>query len=351
MTAQWLIYGATGYTGELIAREAVRRGMNPVLAGRSQDRLAKLAQELNLPYRVFALDGSLASHLEDIKLVLHCAGPFSQTAEPMVQGCLEAQTHYLDITGEIDVFEAIYQRHARAKEAGVVLCPGVGFDVIPTDCVAARLKAELPDAIGLSLGFDSKSSLSPGTAKTSLEGMAKGGRIRKMGVIEKVKLGYRFRAIDFGNGEKTAVSIAWGDVSSAWRTTQIPNIEVYMAAAPSLLNSIMVLRYLRPFLRLGPIQQFFKKRIEKKVKGPDEERRARSKTYVWGEAVTQDNRKKVARLVTANGYDLTVSGSLAVAAHLLAGPTEAGCFSPSQLMGAEFVTQLPGSSDIILTDT
>lgn len=350
MNGPWLIYGATGYTGQLIAREAARRGMSPILAGRSEIKLSALAGELGLDFRVFTMTGDVSSQLTGLKLVLHCAGPFSETSEPMVAACLEVGAHYLDITGEIDVFEAIHAMGDLAKKAGVVLCPGVGFDVIPTDCLAACLKEALPDAVGLSLAFDSHSSLSPGTAKTSVEGMGMGGRIRRAGVIEKVKLGYRFRAIDFGAGQKTAVTIPWGDVSTAWHSTRIPNIETYMTGTPGLLNSIMVLRYLRPIIAMGPIQRFLKKRIELKVKGPEQQRREKHGTLVWGEAVTKDDRRKIARLTCANGYDLTVTGSLAVVEKLLVGEAAPGCFTPSQLMGARFVETLPHSSPIVISD-
>src|SRR3546814_3482070 len=121
-------------------------------------------------------------------LVLHCAGPFSATSAPMIEACLQAKAHYLDITGEISVFEHAQTQDARAKAAGIVVCPGVGFDVIPTDCVAAALKAALPDATHLALGFDSRSGFSPGTAKTSVEGLAQGGKVRENGHIRAVPL-------------------------------------------------------------------------------------------------------------------------------------------------------------------
>ena len=175
---QWMIYGANGYTGELIAREAVNQGLKPILAGRSADKLIPLAEELGLESRAFSLDdvGHLTGELEGMDLVLHCAGPFSATAPPMIKACIASGTHYLDITGEIGVFEHAFTQHWMANEAGVVVCPGVGFDVIPTDCIAAYLIEALPDATHLALGFDSRSGMSPGTAKSSIEGLAAAAR-------------------------------------------------------------------------------------------------------------------------------------------------------------------------------
>ena len=220
-----------------IAREAIRRDLNPVLAGRTATKVEQLASSLGLQARIFDLENATATTrcIEAMGLVLNCAGPFSATAAPMMTACLAAHVHYLDITGEIGVFEHSQTLDAEARTAGIVICPGVGFDVIPTDCVAATLKAALPDATHLALGFDSRSGLSPGTAKTSVEGLAQGGKVRQDGHIISVPLAYKTRRIDFGDGEKLAMIIPWGDVSTASATTGIPNIEVYIPASPAMV--------------------------------------------------------------------------------------------------------------------
>src|SRR4051812_39094227 len=219
----FLIYGATGYTGQLIAREAKRRGLAPVLAARSAQRLGALARELGFEQRVFALDqpSELAARLAGVRVVLNCAGPFSATSAPMIEACLQARVHYLDITGEIDVLEHSLCKDDSAQRAGIVICSGVGFDVIPTDCLALALKDALPDATELALGFYSDSRLSPGTAKSSIEGAALGGRVRRAGRIVSVPLGSDVRQIDFGagSGAQLAPSVPWGDVSTAYYTT------------------------------------------------------------------------------------------------------------------------------------
>ena len=164
----WMIYGANGYTGRLCAIEAVRRGLRPVLGGRNADALAMLGKQLRLETRVFSLDDPrvVADNLGGIAVMLHCAGPFSATSVPMLSACEHAHCHYLDITGEIDVFEYVHHRDAHWKRANIAAIPGVGFDVVPSDCLAAMLKRELPDATHLRLAFRSKGKMSPGTAKT-----------------------------------------------------------------------------------------------------------------------------------------------------------------------------------------
>ena len=347
----WLIYGANGYTGELIAREAKKRGLSPILAGRNADRIAELAQELGLEHRVFDLGSPLeiSRNLGGVGLVLHCAGPFSATSAPMIAACIQSKAHYLDITGEISVFEHAQAQHVDARDAGVVVCPGVGFDVIPTDCVAAALKAALPDASRLTLGFDSRSGFSPGTAKTSVEGLAQGGKIRRDGRIIAVPLAYEVRRIDFGDGEKLAMTIPWGDVSTAYHSTGIPNIEVFIPGSPKLIANAKRANHLRWLMGLSPVQAFLKARIGKTVKGPDSATRDKLATFVWGEAVNPKGEKKTARIRTANGYSLTVTGSLAVTEFLLDNTVAGGAYTPSKLMGPDLVGKLPGSGTMTIS--
>lgn len=352
MSGALLVYGANGYTGELIAREAVRQGLRPVLAGRNAARLAPLAAELGLQARVFGLQDTAALHrgLEGITVVLHCAGPFSATAAPMISACLAAGAHYLDITGEIDVFELAHARDGDARDAGILLCPGVGFDVVPTDCVAAALKQALPDATRLALGFDSRSRLSRGTATTSVESLGDGCRLRENGELRRIPLGSRHRRIDFGDGEKLAMAIPWGDVSTAYRTTGIPNIEVYVPVSPRVLGRMRWLDRLGWLVSAAPVQALLKRGIRAGAPGPTERERERSPVYVWGEVANRAGAVRSARIRVANGYTVTVDAALAIARHLLRGePVAAGFTTPARLMGAQFVTSLPGSTAITVT--
>jgi short subunit dehydrogenase-like uncharacterized protein len=347
----WMLYGANGYTGEMTARAAVAAGLRPVLAGRSRAPLEALARELGLEARVVGLDSpaALAGALAGVSLVLHCAGPFSATAAPMIDACLAARAHYLDITGEVAVFELAASLDAKARAAGIVLCPGVGFDVVPTDCVALALAEALPTATHLALGFDNASPVSRGTARTMVEGLGKGGTVRRDGTLVAVPLGYRARRIDFGAGEKLAMTIPWGDVSTAYRTTGIGNIEAYVPISPRRLAGIRRLNYLRWALRIRAVQAFMKSRIDAGTPGPDAALRERTPTYVWGEARAADGSVKTARIVTANGYTVTVHASLGVVARLLAGGVAPGSITPARLLGARFVETLPGSGRLSIS--
>ncbi|OLF17594.1 saccharopine dehydrogenase family protein [Actinophytocola xanthii] len=345
-TTAWLLYGANGYTGELIARAAADRGMTPILAGRNEEKIALLAGELGLRHRAFPLTDpdEIARQLAGVDFVLHCAGPFSATAAPMIEACLRTRTHYLDITGEIDVFELARSRHAEARNTNVVLCPGVGFDVIPTDCVAARLHAALPDATHLRLGFDVPFRLSPGTSTTIVEGLSSGGRVRVDGRVVPVPQAWRTRRIDFGAGERLAMTFPGADVSSAFHTTAIPNIEVYVRIQPAQLLAVRLGGILRPLLSRPAVQRGLKWLVARTVRGPGADAREATPVRVWGEATTATGERRTARITTANIYSITVDGALAAVAALLdTAVTDGGYHTPTQLLGTDVVVKLRGS--------
>jgi short subunit dehydrogenase-like uncharacterized protein len=341
----WMIHGANGFTGRLIAREAKRKNLRPVLAGRRAAPIELLASELDLPWQTF--DGNdppaAAAALSDVDVVLNCAGPFAATSGPILDACLAGRTHYLDITGEIDVFVAAQARHARAQAAGITVCPGVGFDVVPTDCLAAVLKQALPDAKSLALGFDVMGTLSPGTAKTMVEGLKAGGRVRKDGEIVEVPFAYRTRTIDFGRGEALGVTIPWGDVATAYYSTGIPDIEVYVRTSPAAVFAMRCLNPLRPVLhRAAPLLR----RWAAGRKGPSDEQLRQETSYVWGEAGDGAGGTRTARLTTPNGYRLTADAAILAVQTVLERRPPGGYYTPSRLMGARAIERLPGVSAI-----
>ncbi len=348
MTARLMVYGANGYTGEMIARAAAAQGLAPVLAGRSEGAVAALARELGLEFRIFGLEdpAAIAQGLAGCRVVIHCAGPFSATAAPMMAGCIAARVHYTDITGEIDVFELGFRQDAAARRAGVVVCPGVGFDVVPTDCVALTLKQAMPDAVRLALGFDSRSGMSRGTASTSVEGLGHGSRVRENGEIRRIALGSRSRKIDFGAGLKLATAIPWGDVSTAYRTTGIPDIEVYVPVSPAALANLRRLGRLGWLLRRRPVQALMKWRVRKGAPGPTAAEREKTPVHVWGEAKNAAGRTVTARVRVPNGYTVTTDAAVAIARRLLESPATPGFTTPARLLGADFVTRLPGATQI-----
>ena len=346
MQNQFVIYGANGYTGALIAQEAVARGVRPILAGRNAVALAALAGELELDYRVVALDdpAGLDNLLDGVTAVLHCAGPFVFTSQPMADACLRNRVHYLDITGEIGVFEALAARDVAAKAAGVMLLPGVGFDIVPSDCLAAHLKRRLPSATHLTLGLRALGGLSQGTAMTGLEAVARGegGMVRRDGKLTPVPNAWKTRAIDFGRGPRPAVTIPWGDVAAAWYSTGIPNIEVYMAFPQSMINAMKISRYFGWVFAVPGVKAFAANRIRSGAPGPDEEARRQGISLLWGRAEDAHGNAAEARMQTPEGYTLTVLSSLLIVEKVLAGAVKPGFQTPSLAFGPDLVLEIAG---------
>jgi short subunit dehydrogenase-like uncharacterized protein len=347
----WLIYGANGYTGELVAREAAARGLRPVLAGRRREAVGALAAELGCEARAFPLDdpAALREGLRGARAVLHCAGPFIRTWRAMADACLETGAHYLDVTGEIPVFEALAARDGEARARGVTLLPGVGFDVVPSDCLAAHLKQRLPSATSLTLAFTISVGPSRGTATTALENLHRGGLVRRGGVLTPVPAGWRRREVDFGRGPRPVVTIPWGDVSTAFHSTGVPDIEVYMAMPGAAITALRLGRPLLPLLRSARLRGWLLRRYERGPAGPTDEQRARGWMAIWGEARDAAGAAVAARLRGPEGYTLTVHSSLAAVARVLEGKAPPGFQTPSRAFGADFVLEL-GRPDIVRED-
>jgi len=344
-----LIYGANGYTGQLIVEESVRRGLRPVLAGRRAEALATIAAKHGLDVRVASLDdaAALTTMLDGITVVVHSAGPFFRTSAPMVRACLAAKVHYLDITGEIAVFEACRARHDDAKEAGIVILPGVGFDVVPTDCLAARLAERLPGAQLLELAFGGGGGFSRGTLKTMVLGSPEGGAIRKNGRITKVPAGWKTQSIPFRDRRRNAVTIPWGDVSTGYWSTKIPNIHTYLAMPPSAVRMMGLTKLASPVLSIGFVQRFVESQIDQRVSGPSAETRARARMHVWGRVTHADGRVLEGTAETPEGYRLTAIAAVESAHRVLAAAPPAGYQTPSSAFGAGFLETLP-ECDVVL---
>ena len=339
-----MIYGATGYTGNLMARIAKDRGMSPVLAGRSADKLQKVADQYGFEARVMGLDdpAAMAAQLKDIGVVLHCAGPFSATSAPMVEACIRSKTHYLDITGEIDVFEACAARDDDAQAAGVMVLPGVGFDVVPSDCLAAFVAEQQPDATDLKIYISGLGEASQGTMKTAVEAMGEPTRARRNNDIVDLDTTPWGRC-DFGEGESECVGISWGDVSTAWHSTRVPNIEVYFEAVGPMKQMGSMGPVMKFIMRQGFVKSLLKKQISRGPAGPDDEARARGRSILVAEA-TGPSGKTVARLRTPEGYTLTYLSGLEIASRVSNGEFRPGFQTPSRAYGADFITTLEGCS-------
>ena len=345
MAKRFMIYGATGYTGKLVSKAAKLAGMKPLLAGRNEARLKAIAAQHAFEYQAISLDEpeALDAGLSQVDAVLNIAGPFSQTCAPMLDACLRTGTHYFDITGEIDVFEYCAAQDQKAKDAGIMVMPGTGFDVVPSDCLAAHMKARMPDAKQLVLGISGFAGMSRGTAKTGIESIGQGTRIRRDGRIVRAR-GPLQRAIDFGKGPAESVAVSWGDVATAYHSTGIPNISVYFEANEQMKQMANMGGLMRWLLSLGPMQRMLKRRIEREPEGPDEETRQTARMVLYGEVSNEKGETLSSLLTTPEGYRLTSMSSLEIVARVLNDGGPAGFQTPSSVFGPDFILEFPDTS-------
>ena len=342
----FLLYGANGYTGTLIARLSAQYGLKPLLAGRNPQALEALARETGFDFRVFSLDDreALDKALSEVPMVLHAAGPFIRTSAPMLDACLRQGKHYTDITGEIAVLEKARRRNEEGLKAGIMIMPGVGFDVVPTDCLALFLKQQLPDARELRLAFTGTGSrMSRGTSITMAMGAGEPGAMRKDGKIIPVPLGHAAMTVDFGLKKRFVMAIPWGDVSTAYTTTGIPTIETFTAVSPKTYGKLKYQRFYNWLLRTSFVRNRLMKRILAAPAGPSDQERAENKSLVWGWVRNEAGRTMEARLQGPEGYSLTAHTALLIARKIKEGQWKQGYQTPAGCYGADLILEIPGT--------
>lgn len=340
-----LIYGCYGYTGRLITEYAKRANLQPILSGRDEERTRTLANEYGFEYRVFDLDNTaiIDKNLEGVKVLLHCAGPFKFTAHVMADACLRTGTHYLDITGEYQVFEELARLDKQAIDKNIVIMPGVGFDVVPSDCLSLYLREQLPTANSLELALLQKGGrLSHGTAITVTENMGLGCVIRRKGKLEQIPAGELTREIDLGDKKRTAVAIPWGDISTAFRSTKIPNIVVYNFLPPAVIRSMRMSNYLSMVLQWQFVKRFLINRIKKRPPGPSDEERGNAASFIWGEVRNDIGVVKRAILELPEGYTLTAMTAISIAGKMLTDNVLKGYKTPAMAFGSGFILNFEG---------
>lgn len=346
---KWVIYGSYGYTGRLISELAadLDEEINVVLSGRDGEKLKDQSKELGLEFVEADLSDpfKMDNLLNDAELVIHCAGPFQNTWKKMLDACIRNRCHYLDITGEIEVFESIKARSEEIAKGKIMAMPGTGFDVVPTDCMSLFLKKKMPDANELELAFMSLGGgVSHGTAQTMAENLGRGGAVRSDGKIKPVPTAYKTREIDFGKGRKSTVTIPWGDVSTAHFTTGIENITVFTAVKPSAIRWMKLSNWIAPMLRLSAIRSLLKKWISKKITGPDQSSREKGISIVWGEVRNQKGESVQARCTTQSGYKLTALTALHIAQKVSDGNWKSGYQTPAAVYGEDLILEIENTT-------
>lgn len=352
MTSSWMLYGAYGYTGKLITAEAVKYGHKPILAGRNATKLEALAQKYDLPHIVIDLDDkeTLEAELAKVDLVMHSAGPYTFTASPMRNACLATGTHYLDLSGEITILEEGFTFDALAKERGICMISGAGYDVVPTDCLSAYIKTQLPDATHLVEGLAAGGGMgaSAGTMKSLLELLKDGNYVRRNGKLTSVPLGSGVQKIPFRDKEYLALIIPWGDLATAYRTTGIPNMTTYFVLPTYLTRMAQIGGPLVPVL-FQP--KFMRRTVQYLIDLIRKDREANmsnadGKTMVYMKASNSAGESREVWLETPEAYIFTARVAIPIIEKVLA-ENPSGAFSPAQLLGPDFIFGLEG---IVLHD-
>ncbi|WP_027173147.1 saccharopine dehydrogenase NADP-binding domain-containing protein [Methylobacterium sp. 10] len=322
-----LIYGATGYTGQLVAERAKAIGLDFEIAGRDAEKLARASVELGVGRRIFTLDdpASLPAHLHGFTVLLNCAGPFARTAEPLMHACMAVGVHYLDITAEINVYRLAEALGDSAERAGSMLLPGVGWDVVTTDCLAAHVAGRVDTPRSLRIALQVAGSLSRGSAMSAGEIIGAGLMARVDGVLMP-KADAAIRSFDFGDGPVDCVPLSFGDLVTAWRSTGIPNIEMFVHV---------------------PGDAFPQGDLVSLPDGPSAEERDANRARAVAEVTGADGRTVRSMIETPNGYSYTPQAAVEASRRVLAGDHRPGFQTPVTVFGPAFAQ---GIADTSITD-
>lgn len=337
-----MIYGANGYTGRLIAEAAVARGEFPVLAGRNREAVRSLAEQLGCPWTAFAppdaSDGLLA--VPNLRTVVNCAGPFSQTAFQLASACVLAAVHYLDVSGEVLVLQRVFSLHERAKRAGCVVMPGVGY--AHSDCLAVSVAESVGQATSLTLAFRGFGRASRGTARTAVEDLAQGGfLVRNSRLIPACEAQVR-QAIPFASGTRHAASVTWGDLAIALRSTASSEITVFTEMPRTVAWLSPLLGLTKALLRWRWVRRGVERAVDRYASGPEPQERMRGAMEYWASATSATGQTVRRTMTTPNIYTLTADIVLEAVGRLASGTTLAGAVTPASAFGVDFLSALPG---------
>lgn len=338
----WMLYGATGTTGKLIAEEAVRRGHQPLLAGRSADSLAALGKRLGLPWVAVSLDEpeQLQRAVADVDAVLNAAGPFITTAPPLVQACLAAGTHYLDIAGELPALRHLFAHDQAAQEKNIALIGGVGFGVVVSNSLVKYVADQLPGATMLEVAVKADNQqTSQGATKSRLETLAGGGRVYREGHLVPFRLGRGLKTVRFPDGPVDILPVPSGDLEAAYRATGIANITAYI---PFRRSAALLLPLVQWGLALRPLRRRLEAAVEQRGgRQPASQPGNQRTSYAWARAMNKNSQQVEAWLALGEGYQFTAASSVLAVEQVLSSHLS-GALTPAQAFGADFILQIEG---------
>ena len=325
-----MIYGAAGYTGRMASTNAKAHGLDFVIAGRPQDedRLAALAADLGVDYRLFAVDdqGGARRALKDIGVLLNCAGPFMRTAEPLMRACIAAGVHYLDIAAELDSYRLAETLDAEAEAAGVMLLPGSGGSVAMLGSLASHAAKRVAAPRKLSIALHVAGGFSRGSAVSASENLTT-ETLHRVGGTLVARSPEEVRTFDFGSGPATSFPVTLPDLITIWRATGIADIETFVHVTEGAF----------PEGDLAAMPD-----------GPTLEQREANRYHAAVEVVGEDGTVARSVLDTVNGYTFTTIAAAEAARRVLGGEVRAGFQTPAGLFGDGFAETIADTSIVDL---
>ncbi len=369
MRSNLLIYGVSGRVGGLVSRLAAAAGLPHLAAGRDFETVAAHADPLLVPTRIFALSdpARIERGLAEVAVVLNAAGPFGETGPPLAAACVRAGVHYVDLAGEVPELEAMRALDARAREAGVMLLPGAGFAVVPTDALAARLKRRLPSAFRLRLVCQAAAGGgSGGTLAALLRDLRRPGVRRRGGELRPALPGEERLTVDLGRGRpqesvglakgradrRAAVTDPWrADAVSAYWSCVYSDIDVYRVV-PAPLAWLLRSPLASPAgaLLAWPARALAALRARRRQGGAAPGRRhlgpggerapADGLSRIWAQAEDAAGNRVTARLRGPGAHLFSARTALWITQRVLAGRLRVGFQTPVTAYGPDLLDRL-----------
>lgn len=311
-----MIFGATGYTGSMIAGHALEAGLQIIIAGRDREKLVAMASKLGVGFRVLSLDDpdTIDAALKEVDVLINCAGPFIHTARPLMKAAIRQRVHYLDVAAELESYRLADAFDEAAAAAGVMLLPGCGGSVAMLGCLAALAADSIKNPARILLALHVTGQMSRGSAISAAENSSVECLIRRNGCLVRRET-TELQNFDFGKGPLACFPVTLPDVITVWKATAIPDIETFVHVSGGGF----------PEGNLADLPD-----------GPTAEEREVSRYQAVAEALNAEGETLRLVLDTVNGYSFTALAAVEAGRRVLAGECLPGFQTPAVLFGKYF---------------
>ena len=334
----WLIYGANGYTGRILVEQAAKQGHKPVIAGRSPEKIKPLAEQYDLPYSILDLHdiNALSEKVADFKLISNFAGPFPLTARPIAEACLENGINYIDVSGDLNTIQYIFDLNEKARAKSIVMIPAAGFITYATECLAHYIAEQIDETKFIELGVYIIGGTSRGTAISTVDSIKDGCLIRKDHQLIPVKFGKDTKKIPFPDGRKPAWAVPLAELLTVHKALTIPDIKVFNVMPHFLHLLRLIAPLIQKTMKIEVFKRIAKKIAAKQPEGPTREQNLNTKSYLWARAGDKIGNEKQAWLETPEAYYFTALLNIRFAEVIL-GSDLKGSITPSEAFGKDLI--------------